>query len=120
MYPGVGGASENHKKKYCSDGVKRSMKTDKAPDWPQPPGVFDRGTTFNPIPFLTTIHSMYERIVIEGTDGDDLAMEYLSFAKLLQDRTTVVADGTHLFKLLEFILNGQGYSAMCGVILNSV
>lgn len=104
MYPGVAGSSENHKKKYCSDGVKPSMKPDTTPDWPQPPGIFERGATFNPIPFLTTIHDMYERLVIERTDGDDLAMEYHAFAKLLQDRTTVTSDGSHLFKLFDLSL----------------
>jgi hypothetical protein len=104
MHPGVPGSSQNHKKKYCSDGVKQSMKPDTTPDWPQPPGIFERGVIFNPIPFLKTIHDMYERIVIEGTDGDGLAMEYHAFAKLLQDRTTVAANGTILFKLFDLSL----------------
>ena len=104
MYPGVAGSSENHKKRYCSDGVKLSMKPDTTPDWPQPPGIFERGATFNPIPFLTAIHDLYERIVSERTDGGDLAMEDHAFAKLLQDRTTVSADRTILFKLFDLTL----------------
>lgn len=77
------------------------MKSDTPPDWPQPLGIFENGTTFNPIPFLCTIRDMYEKIVIDKAGRDDLAIEYYTFAKLLQGRTTVTADGTHLFRLYD-------------------
>jgi hypothetical protein len=100
MYPGPTGSSENHKKGYCSDGVKQVMKSDTVPDWPQPQGIFELGTTFNPLKFLTTIRELYEVLVIQGSNGNDLAMEYEAFTKLLTSRT-VTTDSGILFKLFE-------------------
>lgn len=77
------------------------MKLDTVPDWPQPQGIFQSGTTFNPLQFLATVQEMYEKVVIEKGNGDNLAMEYEAFSKLLQERTIVDADGHVLFKLFE-------------------
>jgi hypothetical protein len=101
MYPGPTGSQENHKKGYCSDGVKPNMKGDTSPDWPQPPGIFELGTKFNPAVFLATLRDLYDKIVAPGQTGirDDLSMEYEAFGKLLQDRIITAADGCHLFRL---------------------
>jgi hypothetical protein len=45
--------------------------------WPQPNGVFSTnasGTTFNPIPFLTTLRDIYETVVL-GDRRNDEALE---------------------------------------------
>ncbi|KAF8575931.1 hypothetical protein K439DRAFT_1261669, partial [Ramaria rubella] len=52
MYPGPTGSPENHKKEFCSDGG--SVKFRDAP-WPQPPGIFIKGTSFDILAFLCTI-----------------------------------------------------------------
>jgi hypothetical protein len=101
MYPGPTGSAENHKKGYCSDDVKQTMKTDTVPEWPQPQGIFELGVTFNPMQFLITIRNVYENLVIENGSGDDLAMEYDAFVKLLKSRTIVLPDGRCLFKLYD-------------------
>ena len=105
MYPGPAGSRENHKKGYCSDGVKLNMKGDTSPEWPQPAGIFKLGVKFNPAIFLATIRDQYDKIVAPGPNGiGDDAMEYEAFAKLLQDRTIVAADGRHLFRLFALAL----------------
>ena len=75
------------------------MKGDKTPDWPQPQGVFELGTKFNPSNFLATLRNVYEELVIRGHTGNDIAMEYQAFGRLLQECLIVAADGRHLFKL---------------------
>jgi hypothetical protein len=75
------------------------MKGDKTPDWPQPQGVFELGTKFNPSNFLAVLHDVYAKLVVQGHTGNNVAMEYLAFGRLLQERLIVVADGRHLFKL---------------------
>jgi hypothetical protein len=112
MYPGPSGSAENHKKGYCSDGVKQGMEQSSqnedppkdnqptlctSPQWPQPQGIFTHGTHFNVFAFLTKIREMYEKVVIEGDSGE-LLMEHEAFAKLLLHRT-VVHEGAFLFKL---------------------
>jgi hypothetical protein len=96
MYPGASGSPENHKRGYCSDGVKQAMKLDTVPDWPQPQGIFELGTTFYPLRFLASVRDIYDRVVIAG---DTLTMENEAFARLLQKRTIVTDDGHYLFKL---------------------
>jgi hypothetical protein len=75
------------------------MKNDSVPDWPQPQGIFETGTTFNPIKFLATIREVYDVMILQGNTGNEFSMEYEAFAKLLQSRTIVNADGRCLFKL---------------------
>jgi hypothetical protein len=85
MYPGPSGSAENHKKGYCSDGVKQNMEQssqnedpprDNKPtsctpaQWPQPHGIFTHGTHFNAFAFLTKIREMYEKVVIEDDSGE--------------------------------------------------
>jgi hypothetical protein len=112
MYPGPSGSAENHKKGYCSDGVKQNMEQssqnedpprDNKPtsctpaQWPQPHGIFTHGTHFNAFAFLTKIREMYEKVVIEDDSGE-LLMEHEAFATLLFQRT-VIHEGVVLFKL---------------------
>jgi len=105
MYPGPTGAPENHKKGFCSDGVRSKPPNNKPsnyfPQWPQPEGVFSatsNGTTFNPVPFLAAVREMYLKVVVGGASASE-AMEYEAFAEMLHTRTSVRADGAILFKL---------------------
>jgi len=100
MYPGPMGSPENHKKGYCSDGFKQVMKSDTVPDWPQPQEIFEFGTTFRPIQFLATIHTVYEKVIIEGNSRGNLAMEYEAFGTLL-NRCIIFPNSQVLFKLFE-------------------
>jgi len=104
MYPGPPGSQENHRKGYCSDGVRPSMKGDTPPDWPQPQGIFELGTKFNPLNLLASLRDLYTQIVIQNGTGGDFAMEYQAFWRLLHNRLTVAADGHHLFKLYDLNL----------------
>ncbi|KAF8572775.1 hypothetical protein K439DRAFT_1377553 [Ramaria rubella] len=58
MYPGPTGSPENHKKEFCSDSG--SVKFRDAP-WPQPPGIFIKGTSFNILAFLCTIREILRK-----------------------------------------------------------
>jgi hypothetical protein len=98
MYPGPTGSQENHRKGYCSDGVKSTMKGDTPPDWPQPQGIFELGTKFHPTNFLAALRNVYDEVV-RGHSGEDLSMESQALIKLLQARLVVAEDGRHLFKL---------------------
>jgi hypothetical protein len=110
------GAAENHKKGYCSDGVKQNMERSAqnddppssranqppntlSPQWPQPRGIFTNGTHFDALTFLTTIREMYEKVVV-NSDSGELLMEHEAFASLLV-RRTVVHEGFALFKLFK-------------------
>ncbi|KAL6299496.1 hypothetical protein BKA93DRAFT_829872 [Sparassis latifolia] len=103
MWPGPEGSEINHKRSYCSDGVKQKpqkiqtvsgaqVKTvlEEPPQWPQPPGIFTGGTHFSPDIFLATLRSMYEQVVVKGEPGDERSMEYMAFAALLEKRLKVV------------------------------
>jgi hypothetical protein len=115
MYPGPSGAPENHKRGYCSDGVKQTienapqnedpprantMASVGPPKWPQPQGLFTAGTYFHPVELLKKIGEMYEKVVIEQSSGEFL-MEHEAFASLLARRTLVLEDGSVLFKLFD-------------------
>jgi hypothetical protein len=76
------------------------MKLDVVPDWPQPQGIFELGTTFNPLPFLAAVHEIYEKVVV-SRGGENLTMENEAFARMLEKRTIVAEDGRCLFKLFE-------------------
>ena len=91
MYPGPSGSPENHKKGYCSDGVKPTMKGDTTPDWPQPQGIFELGTKFNPANFLAALRNVYDQVT-QGYSGDTLPMEFQALIKLLHSRLTVAED----------------------------
>ncbi|KAH9967213.1 hypothetical protein BC827DRAFT_1088629, partial [Russula dissimulans] len=47
MYPS---GSQNHKKGYCVDGARqvKGKGEDGIPDWPQPQGIYVKGTAFRP------------------------------------------------------------------------
>ena len=104
MYPGPAGSQENHRKGYCSDGVRTTIKGDTAPDWPQPQGIFELGTKFNPLNLLDSLRDLYDHVVTRNSDGGDFAMEYQAFGRLLHSRIDVAADGRHLFKLYDLEL----------------
>ena len=114
MWPGREGASNNHNRGYCSDGVlQKAKKIDKQvglggqtetvieilPPYPQPHGIFTRGSDFHPDVFLNTVSDMYDHVVVRGDSGGPLSMEYLAFAELLHKRVKVMADGAALFEL---------------------
>ena len=81
------GNSENHKKGYCSDGVKQKAPPgtdEELPPWPQPNGVFTKGTHFWPKHFNRTICELYETVTDGNTTGGCRAMEFAAFAEMLQ------------------------------------
>ncbi|KAF8580074.1 hypothetical protein K439DRAFT_1648290 [Ramaria rubella] len=86
MYPGPTGSPENHKKEFCSDGG--SVKFRDAP-WPQPPGIFIKGTSFDILAFLRTILPV------------PVTMEDEAFVSLLSKRSVIEEDGTGLFELFD-------------------
>ncbi|TFK89020.1 hypothetical protein K466DRAFT_487711, partial [Polyporus arcularius HHB13444] len=114
MYPGPQGADINHKKAHCSDGAMQAKKTvekviqgqiakivDDPPPYPQPAGVFSKGTAFHPVAFLQEVRTLYER-VIEHKDA--VTMQDLAFASMLNGRTLMLeasndAPAMTLFKL---------------------
>jgi len=94
MYPG---GADNHKRGYCSDGARQIVKRgdrDTLPDWPQPQGIFEKGTHFHPIEFLKTLREVYEKVVVDRASGVDDPIEYEAFTKMLSKRTTIDQDGT--------------------------
>jgi hypothetical protein len=100
MYPGIPGSPDNHKKGYCADGVKQNSKTQPPAPWPQPQGIFTKGSYFNPIEFLNTLREVYESVV-NGGENVDLSLEHEAFAKMVMARNTVLQNGTVLFKLFD-------------------
>lgn len=70
------------------------------PEWPQPQGVFTKGTHFHPVVFLAKIRGIYEKVVVDRESGEAL-LEHEAFASLLVKRTIVVEDGSVLFKLYD-------------------
>ncbi|KAI0281123.1 hypothetical protein BGY98DRAFT_1095066 [Russula aff. rugulosa BPL654] len=91
MYPG---GTDNHKKGYCADGARQIVKkgdNDSLPDWPQPQGIFEKGTHFHPIEFLKTLWEVYEKLVVDRTSGVDVPIEYLN--------------GTVLFRLFDLTIS---------------
>ncbi len=98
------GAHANHKKGYCSDGVKQKPpkfeKTlpggqtisaiERLPPWPQPSGIFSTGTTFNARIFYQAVHELYDKAVVQNDVGGEHAMEYLALSAMLQERLLVI------------------------------
>ena len=86
MYPGGTGSPENHKRQYCSDGVKQRCDI----PWPQPGGIFEGGTNFYPIKLLENIRCMYERLCPPDGRGlapaeADLSMEEAALGTYLKN-----------------------------------
>lgn len=103
MWPGPKGSPLNHKRAFCSDGVRmKSQVNQKTPDgrtvtitedlppWPQPAGIFEDGTTFHPTVFLRAVTRLYDQMITRNSMGGEYAMEYLAFAEMLHKRTVVV------------------------------
>lgn len=93
----------NHKCTYCSDGVRMKAQinqktpdgkvvtiTEDLPPWPQPSGIFEDGTTFQPSVFLRAVARLYDQMVAHKSTGGEYAMEYLAFAEMLYRRTIIV------------------------------
>lgn len=111
MYPGSKENLElNHTKGYCSDGAPvrfgwqaKFRLTDKektaGPIWPQPLGIFVAGESFHPLVFLKTLWIMYDMMFVQARPRQELLLEYLGFATLLQQYTQTLAEGSILFKL---------------------
>ena len=104
MYPG---GADNHKRGYCADGARQIVKKgddDTLPDWPQPQGIFEKGTHFYPVKFLKTLREIYEKLVVDRASGIDVPVEYEAFRKMLSKRTTIDQDGTVLFRLFDLTI----------------
>jgi hypothetical protein len=102
MYPGGQGNSHlNHKLGYCSDGVKQKFANDEAPPWPQPHGIFSRGTDFNLVPFFVALREIYERLVTQGEVAESISVEHEAFARMLNSCTSVQEDSAVLFRLYD-------------------
>ncbi|KAF8124424.1 hypothetical protein EV363DRAFT_1540574 [Boletus edulis] len=97
MYPGSEGSSLNHKRAYCSDGVRQVSffkAGDEVPPWPQPQGIFTAGKTFHPQMFYVAVQDVYERYCIPGAESLPFAaMEAIAFAKLLASRIRMFDGG---------------------------
>jgi hypothetical protein len=107
MYPGGAAGTENHKKGYCADGARQIVKkgdNDTLPDWPQPQGIFEKGTHFYPIEFLKTLREVYEKLIVEHASGVDVPIEYEAFMRMLSKRATTDQDGTVLFRLFDLTI----------------
>ncbi|KAI0673878.1 hypothetical protein C8Q78DRAFT_1186282 [Trametes maxima] len=106
MWPGPRGSPFNHKRSFCSDGVRMNPQvtktkdgqstvlTEELPPWPQPSGIFEGGNRFNPTVFLSTVSQLYAQMITHQTTGGRFAMEYLAFAEMLHKRTIVVPAAT--------------------------
>ncbi|GBE88497.1 hypothetical protein SCP_1303130 [Sparassis crispa] len=112
MWPAQEGSRENHRKSYCTDGVRQTARKvqrlvdgktesimEEPPNFPQPQGIFMTGTHFHPVIFLKTIEDMYEQLVVQGGNGGALSMEFTAFTTLLEKRLKIHSDGMALFEL---------------------
>jgi hypothetical protein len=77
---------------------------DTLPDWPQPQGIFEKGTHFYPIEFLKMLREVYEKLVVDRASGVDIPIEYEALTKMLSKRTTIDQDGTILFRLFDLTI----------------
>ncbi|CCM06468.1 uncharacterized protein FIBRA_08733 [Fibroporia radiculosa] len=69
------------------------------PPFPQPEGIFTRGTHFHPKQFLVTLEAMYDELVVREKSGGECSTEYGAFASMIVKRLTVTADDGPLFEL---------------------
>ena len=108
MYPGPTGSPENHRKGFCSDGVRQKVKSadEVLPIWPQPSGIFTNGSHFHPMKFLSFIWEVYEKVLAneDGERGGAYSMEEEAFTHLLTQRVQMLPCGMVLFKLFDLIL----------------
>jgi hypothetical protein len=92
---------------YCADGAQQIAKKgsdDTLPAWPQPQGIFEKGTHFHPIEFLKTLREVYKKLVVDRASGVNVPIEYKAFTNMLGQRTTVDQDGTVLFRLFDLAM----------------
>ncbi|KAI1790224.1 hypothetical protein LXA43DRAFT_973740 [Ganoderma leucocontextum] len=95
MWAGGEGGRENHKRGYCSDGVKQKPTavdgvTEELPPWPQPNGLFTKGDTFWPKRFAHAVRELYDNVVVSHEFGGIKMMEYMAFADMLRARLVVL------------------------------
>jgi len=114
MYPGPTGSSKNHKKGYCSDGVRQKAKADSKdgplPDWPQPLGIFTNGTHFHPLTFLSMIRQLYDKIVNGDISEVEYSMEDEAVSRLLALR--ICFEGTRpLFRLYDLEIHAEDFNS---------
>ncbi|KAI1788904.1 hypothetical protein LXA43DRAFT_1063210 [Ganoderma leucocontextum] len=86
------GNSENHKKGYCSDGVKQKAidgVIEELPPWLQPNNIFTKGTHFWPKRFCRMIRELYDTITDGNTTGGIKAIEFVAFTDMLSVHLTV-------------------------------
>ncbi|KAI0342682.1 hypothetical protein BDW22DRAFT_1314395, partial [Trametopsis cervina] len=101
----------NHKRDFCSDGVRTIFKNsaETPPPWPQPAGIFSRGVFFHPIIFITKLKALVEALHALGPTQNDLDLESQALWTMFKART-VVCEGTGaiLFNLFDtFTLTPQ-------------
>jgi hypothetical protein len=100
MYPGPEGSLLNHKRAYCSDGVKQVSKVDEVPPWPQPHSVFTAGKMFHPQDFSVTLQDTYERYCMPSAEPPPTpTMETVAFVRLLTSRIRTFNDNMIRFRL---------------------
>lgn len=114
MYPQLqaSGSPENHKPGYCADGSSGRQildplnniwtpihKLPKIIPWPQPEGIFTGGNRFHPIPFLQTIHTLYQQIYEEKIDASELSLELEAFVVLYAQHIIELPNGLNLWKI---------------------
>ncbi|KAJ7467666.1 hypothetical protein FB451DRAFT_1178035 [Mycena latifolia] len=99
MYPGPKKSPENHKRGYCSDGFKQKVTDGEFAPWPQPDGLFTTGSEFHPLPFLSAIREVYEKVVVEK--DYNISMEHEAFLGMLRKSGRIIKtdSGAVLFKL---------------------
>ncbi|KAJ7585548.1 hypothetical protein C8J56DRAFT_1087508, partial [Mycena floridula] len=90
MYPGGVNSPENHKKGYCTDGVRQKIPKSGShalPPWPQPSGIFTKGSVFEPHQFFASLIELSSRIA-ETVSGNfiEYTMEHGAFAAMLKER----------------------------------
>ena len=120
---------ENHKKLFCSDGVRIPTKktlSSNVPDWPQPQGVYSEGGFFHTLKFLQTVRDIWTSLDDTEMYGSELNVEYDSFVKFFKARQLVIPDehdkSRHivLFKLhglLDQLLGSLLLLQLCGHLL---
>ncbi|KAJ7571958.1 hypothetical protein C8J56DRAFT_728025, partial [Mycena floridula] len=90
MYPGGVNSPENHKKGYCTDGVRQKIPKSGShtlPPWPQPSGIFTKGSVFEPHQFFASLIELSSRVA-ETVSGNSVeyTMEHGAFAAMLKER----------------------------------
>lgn len=109
MHRSDGARSSAQEQKSTINGVVVKVIED-PPPYPQPNGIFSKGTHFHPLPFLQEVKSLYERIVERQ---ELLTTQDAAFALLLHQRTLVIpasADSPrtmNLFKLYTSLTMGD-------------